>query len=241
MADEPTTFTEEHLSEWMDEEMNAADRGRFEEQLARSPELQTMARAFRDSSELFAVYRSEKPEEPPFERFWEELRPQIKPHPGVTTAADAGALVKMILDAQRPTVWERLIAGFMPALLGAAAALLVVFLGVGRSTRSPVTRESGPNTGTATARAMEAHGPLMVNRHESRKAVVKVGTNPDMKSGPAVPNTDVASIVTETDSCIIESMSAEDDAITTVFKVADTDGSMITVIWLPMEDEGTNI
>ncbi len=239
-----TTYTtEELLSGQLDSELTARERQQLQEALERDQELRGVERELTDLNSLFSQYKETTAQDVPAERFWEELSPRLNeaPEPAGRGVSNTEILKLLSAHMKKPSLWERLLTGAFPAMVGAAAAVAVVFFFVGPQKR-PKTARQTPQRGVATnAPAPPAKEMLLVKRSMTPPPAVAVSTNPKIKPSAVVPNPAVASIVAQTESCTIESMNAEDDTITTVFKVADKDGSMITVIWLPVEDEGTSI
>ncbi|MBU1239175.1 zf-HC2 domain-containing protein, partial [Myxococcota bacterium] len=58
------TTIEESISPWLDGELSSGDRAAFEAALSNDPALSAMAEEFKASTRAFAVYRSQKIEEP---------------------------------------------------------------------------------------------------------------------------------------------------------------------------------
>ncbi len=236
-----THTTEELLSGQLDNELTAREGQELREALEGDPELVGLSEEFHRLTGLFASYKATTAQEVPLDRFWEELSPKLSVD-GVLqrdTVSNTEILKLLSERMQKPSLWERFFSGMVPAMVGAAVAVAAVFFLVGPQKGAPA-RDTAPQV-VAVKQAVPVKRVSPLDRRAARSSAVTVSTKPEIQPGAVVPDPAVASIVAQTESCTIESMNAEDDTITTVFKVADRDGSMITVIWLPVEDEGTSI
>jgi hypothetical protein len=241
MSQQHEPSAEEKVSALIDGELDPSEIAGVEELIAGNSSLKELKSDIKDSGKIFAVYKNEEVEEPDWNHMWEGISSEIGIGETSKDGMNSMELMKLIIESQKstPSFFERLFAGFVPAIVGAACALAMVFF-----VASPFSAKN-QNTNNSSNKIVTSPdnttNNLVVSKNKLNVPPVnRVSTNITVKP-KTVPNTDVENILNENDSCIIESMSSEDDIVTTVFKVADDDGSMITVIWLPVEDSGTSI
>ncbi|MBU1218705.1 hypothetical protein KKF34_12640 [Myxococcota bacterium] len=211
------------LSQYLDGELSKPESARLEAQLTEDSSLAAEFGRLKAVREAFSEMKADKVEVPDFDLFWNDLNQKC-----VVVAQeknrDLSEIKRLIESQSQKSLFERLFSVFIPAAVGITAAVITVFLI--KPAMTPVKKEQTVESKKAPV-VIPADVKTVDNGKEKSKNLKTVHLQPD----PILEN-----IIESSDSCIIESMQSAEDVITAVFKVEDKDGSMVTVVWLPVDE-----
>ncbi|MBN2722821.1 MAG: hypothetical protein JXR95_01985 [Deltaproteobacteria bacterium] len=226
MEKNENTRDEEILSAMIDGELSEADTEKIKLTLENSDHLRSFEKDLMLSRSAFGEMKRNTSDAVDFDLFWKDLSESCVE---ITRAKNNNELtpdeLRKLLGKSGLSWFDRLFAVFAPAAAGVAAAMAsVFFLMPARVLKERVIIEKP-----------------MARAGETVKTDLKVvsGDKKDPNEVRPVhlsPNPVIENIIESGESCVIESMQSAEDIITAVFKVEDSDGSMITVIWLPIDE-----
>ncbi|MDA3862703.1 MAG: hypothetical protein PF689_02430 [Deltaproteobacteria bacterium] len=244
----------ELLSGFLDQELDPQNKQKVQTYLEQNPDTREQYKELQLFSQQLRELNSIPVQTPEMEPFWKELNSRInleeagtQPEPAVSSTE----LLKIITETRKqPTTTQKIISGFVPAFTGAAVALAVVYFfalatGILDKNQATVNQTTDSKVNQVRNRNTSPKNILVKTKQPDHKNLKNV-SNPlldnklNNKTLPQ-PDLNIEKIINKDDSCVIERMDTEDDVITTVFKVKDKDGSMITVIWIPFKDASPTI
>ncbi|MGM0595760.1 MAG: anti-sigma factor family protein [Myxococcota bacterium] len=245
----------ELLSGLLDQELDPQNKKKIQTYLEQNPDAREQYKKLQIFSQQMRELNSIPVQPPEMKPFWKELKSRInleesglsQPEPAVSSTE----LLKIITESRKqPTMAQKIVGSFVPAFTGAIVALAVVYffaLSTGILDKNQTIVNQTPDSKLNQAKnSKDSSKNILVKTKQPDNKNLKKVSNPlldkkfNKKTLPQ-PDQNIEKIINKDDSCVIERMDTEDDVITTVFKVKDKDGSMITVIWIPFKNASPSI